>query len=75
VELIAQCLLEVVECQKDHCDVVKGLERDRVLHYLLHDVPADLVDRLFFVFEILLRSNPRLLDNLLIGNLVENTVT
>lgn len=73
-QLVDQRLTQVVERQQHDGDVVQRLVGDRVLHDLLDDVSADLVDGLVFALEVPLGCDPRLLDHFLVRDFVENSV-
>lgn len=74
-EFVRQCLLEVLEGKHDHCDVVESLVRYRSFHYLLYDVSTGLMDGLIAAMEVLLGSDPSLLENFSVADLVEDAVT
>lgn len=73
-QLVDERLAEVVERQQNNGDVVQSFVGDGVLHDLLYDVAADLVDGLVLVLEVPLSSYPRLLDHFLVRDFVENSV-
>ena len=67
-------MLEVLECEHYHSDVVKSLVGDRCFHHLLDHVAANLMDGLLFGMEVLLGCNPRLLENFSVADLVKDAI-
>ena len=74
LELVTQSLLEVLEGEHHHSDIVESLVGHTCLHHLLHDVTAYLVDGLVLAVKVLLGCNPCLLYDFGIADLVKYSV-